>query len=80
MKQLHTDTKVTKAMADAAPQMLDALLRLTHPMADDDDVEFAREAIRKARGFGPTSYGDIQESCRDKCAADSLSGHFWANI
>ena len=80
MKPLHTDTNVTKAMADAAPQMLDALLRLTHPMADDDDLEFAFETIAKARGFGPTSYDSVAESCRDKCAADSLSGHSWANI
>jgi hypothetical protein len=33
----------------AAPQMLDALLRLTHPMADDEDVEFALQTIEKAR-------------------------------
>jgi hypothetical protein len=79
MKQLHTDTNVTKAMADASPQMLDALLRLTHPMADDDDVEFALMTIRKARGFSPTRYEDVQESCRDKCAADTISGHFWSN-
>jgi hypothetical protein len=50
MKQLHTDTNVTKAMADASPQMLDALLRLTHPMADDEDLEFALETIQKAKG------------------------------
>ena len=32
-----------------APQMLDALLRLTHPMAGDDDLEFALATIEKAR-------------------------------
>ena len=33
-----------------APQMLLALERLTHPMADDDDLDYAREVIAKARG------------------------------
>jgi hypothetical protein len=33
-----------------APQMLLALERLTHPMADDDDLDYAREIIAKARG------------------------------
>jgi len=42
-------TETTQAMIDAAPQMLDALLRLTHPMADDEDVEFALATIEKAR-------------------------------
>jgi len=80
MNPLHTDKEITQAMVEASPQMLDALLRLTHPMADDDDVEFAREAIRKARGFKPTDYEDIRESCHDKCAADAIGGHSWANI
>ena len=79
MNSLHTDTKVTKAMTDAAPQMLDALLRLTHPMADEEDVEFAFKCIRKARGFAPTDFEDIRESCHDKCAADAIGGHHWAN-
>ena len=79
MKQLHTDTNVTKAMSDAAPQMLDALLRLTHPMADDEDIEFARETIAKARGFTLTSYEDVEESCRDKCSADRAGGNPWSN-
>jgi hypothetical protein len=42
-------TEPTQAMIDAAPQMLDALLRLTHPMADDEDLEFALQTIEKAR-------------------------------
>ena len=33
-----------------APQMLLALERLTHPMADDEDLDYAREIIAKARG------------------------------
>jgi len=79
MKQLHTDTNVTKAMADASPQMLDALLRITHPWADDDDVEYALMTIRKARGLSLTRYEDVRESCRDKCAADAVGGNFWSN-
>ena len=34
----------------SAPDLLSALERLTHPMADDDDLDFAREVIAKARG------------------------------
>jgi hypothetical protein len=30
--------------------MLDALQRLAHPMADDDDLDYAREVIAKAKG------------------------------
>ncbi len=80
MIPLHTDRKITQHMIDASPDMMDALLRLTHPMADDDDVEFARSTIRKARGFKETSYDDVRESCHDKCAADAIGGNGWANI
>ena len=34
----------------AAPDLLAALERLAHPMADDDDLDYAREIIRKAKG------------------------------
>jgi hypothetical protein len=33
-----------------APDLLSALERLIHPMADDDDVEHARELIARAKG------------------------------
>jgi hypothetical protein len=33
-----------------APDLLSALERLTHPMADDDDLDYAREVIKKAKG------------------------------
>ena len=33
-----------------APEMLRALQRLTHPMADDDDMEYALAVIRRAKG------------------------------
>jgi len=34
----------------AAPQLLSALQRLTHPAADDDDLAYAMNAIRAATG------------------------------
>jgi hypothetical protein len=34
----------------SAPDLLSALERLAHPMADDDDLDFARAIIRKAKG------------------------------
>ena len=35
----------------SAPDLLSALERLAHPMADDDDLDFARAIIRKAKGL-----------------------------
>ena len=34
----------------SAPELLRALERLAHPMADDEDVSFARAIISKAKG------------------------------
>lgn len=34
----------------AAPDLLAALQRITHPMADDTDIEHARTVIAKATG------------------------------
>jgi hypothetical protein len=34
----------------SAPDLLRALERLAHPMADDDDLDYAREIIAKAKG------------------------------
>jgi hypothetical protein len=42
----HTDA----LLFAAAPEMLDALRRLTHPMASDDDLENALAVIAKAEG------------------------------
>ena len=36
-----------------APDLLAALERLAHPMADDEDLEYARELIAKAKGGQP---------------------------
>lgn len=43
------DPKHTALIA-AAPLMLKALQRITHPAADDDDLEFALEVIQQATG------------------------------
>ena len=37
-------------LMSCAPDLLSALERLAHPMADDDDLDFARAIIRKAKG------------------------------
>lgn len=76
---IDVNQKKLAALFSAAPDMLDALVRLTHPMADEEDVEFARETIAKARGFTLTSYEDVEESCRDKCSADRAGGNPWSN-
>jgi hypothetical protein len=34
----------------SAPDLLSTLERLVHPMADDDDLDYAREVIRRAKG------------------------------
>jgi hypothetical protein len=47
------DAKQAEANArliSAAPQMLRALQRLTHPAADDDDLAYALDVIRAATG------------------------------
>ena len=35
----------------SAPDLLAALERLAHPMADDDDLDYARQIIAKAKGL-----------------------------
>ena len=37
-------------LMSCAPDLLSALERLAHPMADDDDLDYAREVIKKAKG------------------------------
>ncbi len=45
---IHNDNDA--ALIAAAPQMLRALQRLTHPAADDDDLAYALDVIRVATG------------------------------
>ena len=47
----HMDEPLANArLIAAAPDLLAALERLTHPMADDEDLDYAREVIAKAKG------------------------------
>jgi hypothetical protein len=47
----HMDEPLANAhLIASAPELLAALERLTHPMADDDDLDYAREVIAKAKG------------------------------
>ena len=38
-------------LISSAPDLLAALERLTHPMADDEDLDYARAIIAKAKGL-----------------------------
>ena len=38
------------SLISSAPDLLAALERLAHPMADDEDLDYAREVIAKAKG------------------------------
>jgi hypothetical protein len=44
------EARANARLVAAAPDLLAALQRLVHPMADDDDLENAREAIARATG------------------------------
>jgi hypothetical protein len=47
----HMDEPLANArLIASAPDLLAALERLAHPMADDDDLDYAREIIKKAKG------------------------------
>jgi hypothetical protein len=46
----NTCAKPNAILIAAAPDLLAALERLAHPMADDDDLDYAREVIAKAKG------------------------------
>jgi len=45
-----THWKANARLIASAPELLSALERLAHPMADDDDLDYAREIIAKAKG------------------------------
>jgi hypothetical protein len=47
----HMDEPLANAdLIASAPDLLSALERLVHPMADDEDLDYAREIIKKAKG------------------------------
>ena len=46
----HETRHANACLIASAPMMLDALCRLVHPMADDTDLENAREVIARAIG------------------------------
>jgi hypothetical protein len=48
---LSDETLANARLIASAPDLLAALERLTHPMADDDDLDYAREVIAKAKGL-----------------------------
>ena len=47
------ETEANGRLIASAPELLDALERLAHPMADDDDLDYARAIIAKAKGQQP---------------------------
>ena len=49
-RTLESEKLANARLIACAPQMLLALERLTHPMADDEDLDYAREIIAKTRG------------------------------
>ena len=47
-----TAHKITSLIISiSTADLLAALERLTHPMADDDDLDYARQVIAKAKGL-----------------------------
>lgn len=44
------ETMANARLIVSAPDLLLALERLVHPMADDEDLSFARDCIANARG------------------------------
>ena len=51
--QMQDTTPSNARLISLAPDLLAALERLAHPMADDEDLEHARELIAKAKGGQP---------------------------
>lgn len=48
----HMDEPLANAhLIASAPDLLAALERLAHPMADDEDLDYARSIIAKAKGL-----------------------------
>lgn len=47
----NTHARANANLITSAPDLLSALERLVHPMADDDDVTYAHAIIAKAKGM-----------------------------
>lgn len=47
----HGSIEANARLIASAPDLLRALECLIHPMADDDDLDYAREVIAKAKGL-----------------------------
>ena len=47
---LSETARANAYLISSAPELLAALERLAHPMADDDDLDYARTVIAKAKG------------------------------
>ena len=47
---MHMNEGANARLIASAPDLLLALQRLAHPMADDEDLDYAREVIAKAKG------------------------------
>jgi hypothetical protein len=47
---LESERQANADLIASAPDLLSALERLVHPMADDDDLDYARAIIAKAKG------------------------------
>ena len=47
---MESEKMANARLIAAAPQLLRALQRLTHPAADDDDLAYALDVIRVATG------------------------------
>ena len=45
-----SDWQSNTILISSAPDLLAALERLAHPMADDEDLDYARAIIAKAKG------------------------------
>lgn len=64
MDTLNTSSQ--ERVTHAAPRMLLALQRLTHPMADDTDIDYARAVVAYATGHAELcDCHGLEQLCED---------------